>query len=233
MVSGSLISCDSSTKLWTLPHYGSVSPNLPKALTSHYFGHTHPLLCVFGCIVRLKMSFYQLLFVIGIHLRRHIWTGVVLLGPVQILCTLLTCEQMCGLWGHICSSWPGSNTVMSKCVGFANMRQRLPSNNSIGSGHKPLSDHLETLKLCLNTSKPPETQVWNTWTVFEHRLPSQSIQSSSPPSCKGIVHSVAQSLCWQTCSFRMVDGFCNAIILLLKEVYISSKYLVHYEVQVP
>ena len=106
---------------------------------------TLTLSSVFGTIVRLQHTLVsRVRFVMDTHLRR-------LLGRHN--CTVVLLLE------------PGSNTL-GKCVFLANMRQRLPSTNSVHGGHKPMLKHSnsvwtqalqvkhksETLESCLNTS---------------------------------------------------------------------------------
>ena len=187
MVSGSLISSDSSPlqsfgRCDITAHWALTCPKLWLRIAS---ATLTPELCVFWSIVHLHIGvkiyflgvdFLSALFVIGTHLRR-------LLGRTHL--------------DRGCSSWPGSNTASKcKCVlckhetetSFNQQHWQwaqacltiLKHSNSVWTQASRLKHKSGTLELCLNTSKPPETQVWNTWAVFEHRLPSQSIQSSSP-----------------------------------------------------
>ena len=134
-----------STKLWRA-RSRLTEPQLAQSSDFALLRRSHSTLSsVFGTIVRLQHTLVsRVRFVMDTHLRR-------LLGRHN--CTVVLLLE------------PGSNTL-GKCVFLANMRQRLPSTNSVHGGHKPMLKHSncvwtqalqvkhksETLEPCLNTS---------------------------------------------------------------------------------
>ena len=197
MVSGSLISCDSLPQSFgrcdITAHWAPTCPKLWLRIAS---ATLTPELCVLthSTPEAHGVDFLSALFVMGIHLRR-------LLGRTHL--------------DRGCSSWPGSNTARAN-VCFANMRQRLPSTNSIDSGHKPVwpSWNTQTLfehkQAAWNTSLEHLNCVWTQANRLKHKSETLELclntvcllnpsnhphlmQRHSTFSCS------AQILCWHTC----------------------------------